>query len=151
MLTNTPVGGRCLAGVARLTPLCCVALQGAFVANYPYDGTPSGITAYNSSPDDGTFRFLARTYASRHAKVSKRCCRCGQWPRMLVTGQHLAMYALWLWSAASRREHSSTAPCPGPALTCIAHTPLHRWPTPPSLWAASQMGRPGTPSMAACR
>lgn len=42
------------------------------MANYPYDGTPSGITAYNPSPDDGTFRFLARTYASRHTKVSTR-------------------------------------------------------------------------------
>jgi len=37
--------------------------QGALVANYPWDSTRNGNTAYSASPDDKTFRFLASTYA----------------------------------------------------------------------------------------
>lgn len=38
---------------------------GDLVASYPYDGRPDGshVAAYSASPDDATFRALARTYA----------------------------------------------------------------------------------------
>ena len=44
--------------------------EGALVANYPFDGYPDGShdsrRIKNPSPDDATFVFLARTYASLH-------------------------------------------------------------------------------------
>ena len=41
------------------------SLQGAIVANYPWDGTPDGATRYAACPDDATFKWLATSYASR--------------------------------------------------------------------------------------
>lgn len=50
---------------------------GALVANYPYDeGTNAQITAYNSAPDDSTFRHLARSYASNHPTMDKIGNQC---------------------------------------------------------------------------
>ncbi|KJH46367.1 zinc carboxypeptidase [Dictyocaulus viviparus] len=46
--------------------------EGDLVANYPFDSSiQKGISAYSASPDDGTFRWLARTYASNHAHMAK--------------------------------------------------------------------------------
>lgn len=51
---------------------------GAVVASYPFDDSPrhrqSGF--YSASPDDKTFRFLARTYARKHRKMHQNI-RCG--------------------------------------------------------------------------
>lgn len=38
--------------------------NGALVANYPYDDTPSGLNGENLSPDDAVFKYLAKTYAN---------------------------------------------------------------------------------------
>jgi hypothetical protein len=32
---------------------------GALVANYPYDGTKSGLSVYSKCPDDALFRMIA--------------------------------------------------------------------------------------------
>lgn len=45
--------------------------EGALVANYPWDGNADGSTAYSASPDDETFKYLARTYANAHPLMSK--------------------------------------------------------------------------------
>ncbi len=39
---------------------------GSLVANYPYDDTADGQSAYSKSPDDALFRELALTYSSAH-------------------------------------------------------------------------------------
>ena len=44
--------------------------EGALVANYPWDGSPDRSTGNQPSPDDATFRDLARGYASAHRKMS---------------------------------------------------------------------------------
>lgn len=46
-------------------------LQGALVANYPWDGTPNHTTAYMASPDDITFKHLANLYAQSHSKMAR--------------------------------------------------------------------------------
>ncbi|XP_017465462.1 PREDICTED: carboxypeptidase E-like [Rhagoletis zephyria] len=50
---------------------------GALVANYPFDETPDGSTnTYTASPDDQTFKHLARTYANKHKTMSKEGSKC---------------------------------------------------------------------------
>jgi len=46
---------------------------GDLVANYPYDASCTGQEQghYQESPDDGTFRFLAKGYSTNHARMSK--------------------------------------------------------------------------------
>ncbi len=45
---------------------------GSLVASYPYDETMyHSANTYGESPDDSLFRYLARTYASRHLTMSK--------------------------------------------------------------------------------
>jgi hypothetical protein len=48
--------------------------EGAVVANYPYDGFSDGSEQLraggNPSPDDATFKYLAKTYAKNHAFMS---------------------------------------------------------------------------------
>ena len=46
---------------------CC--LQGAVVANYPWDGLTDPNSTYSASPDDATFRYLAKVYAAAHADM----------------------------------------------------------------------------------
>ncbi|KAK6059851.1 zinc carboxypeptidase [Cooperia oncophora] len=44
--------------------------EGDLVANYPFDATTKeGASEYSASPDDGTFRWLAQTYAKNHAHM----------------------------------------------------------------------------------
>uniref|UniRef100_A0A158P615 Peptidase_M14 domain-containing protein n=1 Tax=Angiostrongylus cantonensis TaxID=6313 RepID=A0A158P615_ANGCA len=46
--------------------------EGDLVANYPFDSAvEEGVSAYSASPDDGTFRWLAQTYAANHAHMAK--------------------------------------------------------------------------------
>jgi carboxypeptidase D len=45
---------------------------GSLVASYPYDETAYHTdSTYGQSPDDSLFRYLARTYASKHLTMSK--------------------------------------------------------------------------------
>ena len=39
------------------------------VANYPWDGSPGMRTVYAASPDDATFRHLAKAYAANHGSM----------------------------------------------------------------------------------
>ena len=45
-------------------------MQGAVVANYPWDGNLDMQTRYEASPDDATFRHLATVYAGAHASMA---------------------------------------------------------------------------------
>jgi len=50
---------------------------GALVANYPFDESPDGNSkSYTPSPDDQTFRHLARSYASKHKTMTKEGSVC---------------------------------------------------------------------------
>lgn len=53
-------------GLTWLQRFSSSPLQGAVLANYPWDGTPHRTTEYWACPDDATFKHLARTYASSH-------------------------------------------------------------------------------------
>jgi carboxypeptidase D len=44
-------------------------VQGALVANYPWDGTEDQRTHYNACPDDETYRYLAGVYAGFHRQM----------------------------------------------------------------------------------
>lgn len=43
---------------------------GALVANYPFDGNPSGASVYTATPDDDLFLSLARTYADANPALA---------------------------------------------------------------------------------
>jgi hypothetical protein len=60
-------------------------LQGALVANYPWDNTPDGEPAYTATPDDATFRHLAATYASRNPAMKASPVRLRNCLLTLVT------------------------------------------------------------------
>ena len=45
--------------------------EGALVANYPWDGNKDGSTTYSASPDDETFKYLAKTYADAHPAMNQ--------------------------------------------------------------------------------
>jgi len=45
--------------------------EGALVANYPWDGNGDGSTTYSASPDDETFKYLAKTYADSHPTMNQ--------------------------------------------------------------------------------
>ena len=45
--------------------------EGALVANYPWDGNKDGSTTYSASPDDKTFKYLAKTYADAHPAMNQ--------------------------------------------------------------------------------
>jgi carboxypeptidase D len=47
--------------------VCACSLQGALVANYPWDGTADKGTHYSRCPDDEAFAHLARVYSQAHA------------------------------------------------------------------------------------
>ena len=47
-----------------------VCLQGAFVANYPWDGSIDKGTHYSACPDDKTFIHLAKSYAALHSHMN---------------------------------------------------------------------------------
>ena len=44
-------------------------VQGAVVANYPWDGLTDPNNTYSASPDDATFRYLAKIYADAHTTM----------------------------------------------------------------------------------
>ena len=46
-----------------------IALQGALLANFPWDGNEDGQATYAACPDDAAFRHLASTYARAHRKM----------------------------------------------------------------------------------
>lgn len=45
--------------------------EGALVANYPWDASDDGNAGYAASPDDKTFVYLSKLYASHHRQMSK--------------------------------------------------------------------------------
>lgn len=45
-------------------------MQGAIVANYPWDGNAGMATQYEASPDDTAFRHLASVYARAHKNMA---------------------------------------------------------------------------------
>lgn len=48
---------------------CGVCVQGAVVANYPWDNSNDPNSTYSACPDDATFRYLAKVYADAHADM----------------------------------------------------------------------------------
>ena len=64
-------------------------MQGAIVANYPWDGTEDRKTHYSESPDDRAFVHLARVYAEAHATMSGSA----EFPGGITNGAH--WYPLW--------------------------------------------------------
>ena len=56
----------CQSSSVRQSP---ATLQGALLANYPWDGNDDGQATYNACPDDKTFRHLASTYAQAHRQM----------------------------------------------------------------------------------
>ena len=45
-------------------------MQGALVANYPWDGSKDRGTHYEACPDDAAYVHLAHIYASSHVKMA---------------------------------------------------------------------------------
>ena len=56
--------------ISRLSVPLSGALQGALVANYPWDGTNDESTRYEACPDDAAFKHLASVYASNHQTMA---------------------------------------------------------------------------------
>ncbi len=54
-----------------MSNLNLVFLQGALVANYPWDGSADKGTHYSECPDDAAYRHLALVYAGAHAKMGQ--------------------------------------------------------------------------------
>lgn len=70
-------------------PISCqlshiVLLQGAIVANYPWDGQIDPNKTYSASPDDATFRHLASVYANAHVDMHKSL----EFPGGITNGAH---------------------------------------------------------------
>ena len=59
-------------------------LQGAVVANYPWDGTIDPNVTYSACPDDAAFRYLASTYANAHTDMHKSL----EFPGGITNGAH---------------------------------------------------------------
>lgn len=59
-------------------------MQGAIVANYPWDGSTSPNTTYSASPDDAAFRHLASVYANAHLDMHKS----QEFPGGITNGAH---------------------------------------------------------------
>lgn len=54
---------------------------GAYVVNYPWDGTRNGQSYYNACPDDKTYINLSETYVRYHPKI-----KSGNFPRGITNG-----------------------------------------------------------------
>ena len=65
------------------------ALQGALLANFPWDGNEDGQATYAACPDDAAFRHLALTYAQAHKKMN----RSKEFPGGITNGA--AWYPVW--------------------------------------------------------
>lgn len=74
-------------------------MQGAFVANYPWDGSSDGGTHYSASPDDQTFIHLAKSYASLHAQMNVS----QEFEQGITNGA--AWYPLWGGMQVANHEH----------------------------------------------
>lgn len=59
-------------------------MQGAIVANYPWDGSTNPNTSYSASPDDAVFRHLASVYANAHLDMHKS----QEFPGGITNGAH---------------------------------------------------------------
>ena len=59
-------------------------MQGAIVANYPWDGSTNPNTSYSASPDDAAFRHLASVYANAHLDMHKS----QEFPGGITNGAH---------------------------------------------------------------
>ncbi len=60
------------------------SMQGAIVANYPWDGSTNPNTSYSASPDDAAFRHLASVYANAHLDMHKS----QEFPGGITNGAH---------------------------------------------------------------
>ncbi len=80
------------------------------MANYPWDGTPNKSTSYWASPDDATFRHLAKTFAKSHKKM--HASTVSQWLASIntqcVLAHHLAHLLTHLSAHAVRHCAGAT-------------------------------------------
>ena len=69
----------------QLAVHCSVCyVQGAVVANYPWDGLTDPNNSYSASPDDATFRYLAKVYADAHTDMHNS----KEFPEGITNGAH---------------------------------------------------------------
>ena len=57
-------------GYAHATNLSANFHGGALVANYPFDGTPTGESIYATAPDDALLRSLSRSYVDTNGPMA---------------------------------------------------------------------------------
>ena len=83
-------------------------MQGALVANYPWDGSEDRGTHYEACPDDAAYVHLARLYAGAHAKMA---APGGEFPQGITNGA--AWYPLWGGMQVRKQFRSIFLQCKG--------------------------------------
>jgi hypothetical protein len=73
-----------------LQRLIWLVLQGALVANYPWDGSEDKGTHYEKCPDDAAYVHLAHVYANSHLRMA---APGGEFREGITNGA--AWYPLW--------------------------------------------------------